>query len=31
MGIEEGLVRMSVGLESPDDLVRDVETALDAL
>lgn len=31
MGIEEGLVRMSVGLESPDDLVRDVEGALAGL
>ena len=31
MGIEEGLVRMSVGLESSDDLCGDVEAALTRL
>jgi len=30
MGITEGLVRLSVGLEHPDDLVRDLSRALDA-
>ncbi|HEY6238683.1 MAG TPA: PLP-dependent transferase, partial [Thermoplasmata archaeon] len=30
-GIEEGLVRFSFGIEEPDDLVRDVTEALDAL
>lgn len=29
-GIDEGLVRMSVGLESPDDLVADIDRALRA-
>lgn len=28
-GIEEDLVRMSVGLETPDDLIRDLKQALD--
>jgi cystathionine beta-lyase/cystathionine gamma-synthase len=27
-GISEGLVRLSVGLESSDDLIEDFETAL---
>ncbi len=31
MGIEDGLVRMSVGLESSDDLCKDVEAALSRL
>lgn len=30
-GIEPGLVRLSVGLEHPDDLVRDLRRALDAI
>ena len=30
-GIGEGLVRLSLGIEEPDDLVRDVREALDAL
>jgi O-succinylhomoserine sulfhydrylase len=30
MGISEGLVRLSVGLEHPDDLLRDLARALDA-
>ena len=30
-GIDEGLVRMSVGLESPDDLVADIDRALRAV
>jgi O-succinylhomoserine sulfhydrylase len=30
MGIGEGLVRVSIGLEHPDDLMRDLERALDA-
>ncbi|MFP3914678.1 MAG: O-acetylhomoserine aminocarboxypropyltransferase [Actinomycetota bacterium] len=29
-GIEEGLVRLSVGLENPDDLVADLDRALEA-
>ncbi|XP_069109591.1 LOW QUALITY PROTEIN: L-methionine gamma-lyase-like [Argopecten irradians] len=28
-GISEGLVRLSVGLEDPDDLIRDLQQALD--
>ncbi len=31
MGIRDGLIRMSVGLESPDDLVRDLDQALAGL
>ncbi len=31
MGVPDGLVRLSVGLESPDDLLRDVEGALRSL
>ncbi|WP_375461236.1 O-succinylhomoserine sulfhydrylase [uncultured Enterovirga sp.] len=31
MGIGEGLVRLSVGLEHPDDLLRDLEEALSAV
>ena len=31
LGIGEGLVRLSVGLEHPDDIVEDVLTALDAV
>jgi cystathionine beta-lyase/cystathionine gamma-synthase len=30
-GIDDGLVRLSLGIEDPDDLVRDVTEALDAL
>ena len=30
LGITEGLVRLSIGLEDPDDLVLDLETALSA-
>jgi cystathionine gamma-synthase len=30
-GISDSLVRLSVGIESPDDLVRDLTTALDAV
>ena len=30
MGISDGLVRLSVGLEHPDDLLRDLARALDA-
>jgi cystathionine beta-lyase/cystathionine gamma-synthase len=29
-GITERLIRLSVGLEAPDDLVRDLTAALDA-
>jgi methionine-gamma-lyase len=29
-GISEGLLRLSVGIEDPDDLWRDLEQALDA-
>ena len=29
LGITEGLVRMSVGIEAADDLVRDLDAALD--
>ena len=31
MGISDGLVRLSVGLEHPDDVVEDVMTALKAV
>ncbi|MGA8079222.1 MAG: PLP-dependent transferase, partial [Xanthobacteraceae bacterium] len=31
LGISDGLVRVSVGLEHPDDIVEDVITALDAV
>ena len=31
MGIGDGLVRMSIGLEHPDDIVADVARALTAL
>ncbi|MBC9927866.1 MULTISPECIES: O-acetylhomoserine aminocarboxypropyltransferase/cysteine synthase family protein [unclassified Leucobacter] len=31
LGIEQGLLRLSVGLESPDDLIRDLRGALDRL
>jgi len=31
MGVGEGLVRLSVGLEHPDDLIADLEQALDAV
>jgi O-succinylhomoserine sulfhydrylase len=31
LGISDGLVRISVGLEHPDDIVEDVLTALDAV
>ncbi len=31
MGVPEGLVRLSVGLESPDDLFGDVDRALRSL
>jgi cystathionine beta-lyase/cystathionine gamma-synthase len=30
MGVSEGLVRLSVGLEHPKDLIEDIERALDA-
>lgn len=30
-GIEEGLVRLSIGLEAPDDIIADLKQALDAL
>jgi cystathionine beta-lyase/cystathionine gamma-synthase len=30
LGIDDGLVRLSLGIEDPDDLVRDVRDALDA-
>ncbi|NRA88481.1 MAG: methionine gamma-lyase [Rhizobiales bacterium] len=30
-GISEGLVRMSVGLETPDDIIADIEQAFDAI
>jgi cystathionine beta-lyase/cystathionine gamma-synthase len=30
MGISDGLVRLSVGLEHPQDLLRDLESALSA-
>jgi cystathionine gamma-synthase/cystathionine gamma-lyase len=30
LGIDDGLVRLSVGVEGPDDLWADVERALDA-
>ncbi|HEU4964393.1 MAG TPA: methionine gamma-lyase [Bacilli bacterium] len=31
MGIADGLIRLSVGLESPEDIIRDLEQALAAL
>jgi O-acetylhomoserine (thiol)-lyase len=31
LGITDGLLRLSVGLESPDDLIRDLRTALDQI
>jgi O-succinylhomoserine sulfhydrylase len=31
LGITDGLVRLSVGLEDPDDLLEDIATALDAV
>jgi cystathionine beta-lyase/cystathionine gamma-synthase len=31
IGVTEGLVRLSVGVEDTDDLVADVQTALEAL
>ena len=31
LGISDGLVRVSVGLEHPDDIVEDVLAALDAV
>jgi cystathionine gamma-lyase len=30
-GVAEGLVRLSAGLEDPDDLIKDVTRALDAV
>ena len=30
MGITDGLVRISVGLEHPDDLIADLDQALEA-
>ena len=30
MGVSDGLVRLSVGLEDPDDLVEDLRRALSA-
>ena len=29
-GISEGLIRLSVGLEAPEDLIQDLESALEA-
>ena len=31
LGISDGLVRLSVGLEAPADLIRDIDRALAAL
>jgi cystathionine beta-lyase/cystathionine gamma-synthase len=31
LGIDDGLVRLALGIEEPDDLVRDIREALDAL
>jgi O-succinylhomoserine sulfhydrylase len=31
LGISDGLVRLSVGLEHPDDIIEDVLTALEAV
>jgi cystathionine beta-lyase/cystathionine gamma-synthase len=31
VGIFEGLIRLSVGLEDPEDLIADLEQALDKL
>ena len=31
LGISDGLLRLSVGLEAPEDLMRDIDRALDAL
>ena len=31
LGISDGLVRLSVGLEAVDDIVADIDHALDAL
>ena len=31
LGISDGMVRLSVGLEHPDDLIEDVMTALNAI
>jgi len=30
-GISEGLVRLSIGLEDPDDIINDLKQALDRL
>ena len=30
-GLDDGLIRLSVGIEDPGDLIRDLETALKAL
>lgn len=30
VGIDDGLIRLSVGLENPDDIIRDLEQALEA-
>ncbi|MFN2220479.1 MAG: PLP-dependent transferase, partial [Anaerolineae bacterium] len=31
VGIDDGLIRLSVGLEDPDDIIADMEQALDRL
>jgi cystathionine beta-lyase/cystathionine gamma-synthase len=31
VGISDGLIRLSVGLEDPEDLIADLEQALDTL
>ena len=31
IGIDDGLVRLSVGIEDVDDLIADLENALDAM
>ena len=31
LGISDGMVRLSVGIEHPDDLVADLERGLDAV
>jgi cystathionine beta-lyase/cystathionine gamma-synthase len=31
MGVSDGLIRLSVGIEDPDDLIEDLEQALAGL
>jgi cystathionine beta-lyase/cystathionine gamma-synthase len=31
LGITDGLLRLSIGLEAPEDLMRDIDRALSAL